>query len=78
MVEPRYPYPPAAVNAFVDACAASPGQRPVCRCTIGRLQRTMPYRDFAAADAAVRAGRPVPAEVRRVFDLAAGACRDAG
>ena len=76
--EPRYPYPRDRVDAFVDACAAAPRQRPVCTCTIERLQRTLPYDLFAAADAATRAGRPLPPEAQRTFDLAATGCRDAG
>ena len=74
---PRYPYPRAAVDEFVEACATDSGQRPACVCTIERLQRTLPYRDYAAADAATRAGRPAPPATRRVFEAAAAACRDA-
>ena len=76
-VEPRYPYPAAAVRKFVGACAATSGQRRACVCTIGRLQRTLPYRDFAAADAAIRAGRRASARTQRLFDVAAGECRNA-
>lgn len=75
-MKPRYPYPPAAVERFVDACATSPGQRPVCVCTIRRLERTLPYRDFAAADAAIRANRPVAPTAQRIVDQATTACRD--
>jgi hypothetical protein len=74
--ERRYPYPAAAVRNFVGACAETSGQRRACVCTIERLQRTLPYRDFAAADAAVRAGRPASPRTQRVFDVAAGECRN--
>ena len=74
---PRYPYPTATVRKFVGACAATSGQRRACVCTIERLQRTLPYRDFAAADAAVRAGRRASGRTQRVFDVAAGECRNA-
>ena len=77
LVKPRYPYPDAAVQSFVDACATSPRQRPVCVCTIDRLQRTLPYRDFQAADAAVRGGRAVPRGTQQVVDRATSACTDA-
>ena len=77
LVKLRYPYPAAAVEKFVDACATTPRQRPVCVCTIDRLQRTLPYRDYQAADAAVRADRPAAPETRRVVDRAAAECRDA-
>ena len=76
-VRARYPYPRVQVDRFVSDCAPSARQRAACVCTIERLQRTLPYRDFAAADAAARAGRPVAPGTRRVFDLAAAECRDA-
>jgi hypothetical protein len=49
----------------------------VCECTVGRLQRTLAYDDFAEADAAIRAGRSPTPEAQRLFDVAASACRDA-
>jgi len=73
--KPRYPYPAAALRKFVGDCAATSGQRRACVCTIERLQRTLPYRDFAAADAAIRAGRRASGRTQRVFDVAAEACR---
>ena len=78
LVKPRHPYPPVAVERFVDACATNTRQRRVCVCTIERLQRTLPYGDFAAADAAVRAQRPPVAATQRLFDAATAACRDLG
>jgi hypothetical protein len=48
----------------------------VCECTIERLQRTLPFEDFAAADRAIRADRPVSAKTRAAIDEATDACRD--
>jgi hypothetical protein len=72
----RYAYPAATVEEFVDACAVAPGQRRVCECTIERLQSTLPYAEFATADRAIRAERPVPARTRRAIDDATEACRE--
>jgi hypothetical protein len=73
----RYPYPEATVREFVKACVASAGgQREVCNCTIERLQQTLPFGDFAAADRAIRAGSPVSARTRRTIDEATEACRE--
>jgi hypothetical protein len=74
---PRYPYPEATVREFVRACVASAGgQREVCTCTIERLQQTLPYDDFAAADRAIRADEPVSARTRRTIDEATETCRE--
>jgi hypothetical protein len=78
VVRARYAYPPATVREFVEQCASSASQRAVCRCTIDRLQRTLPYADFDAADRAFRAGRPLPAPTRRAIGAATSACRDDG
>lgn len=77
VAEPRYAYPSAAADRFVAACVeTSGGGRAVCRCTIDHLRHTLPYERFAAADRALREGRPLDPAVRRAFDRAAGACRD--
>lgn len=76
MAKPRYEYPPATVAAFVRACAATSSQREVCRCTIERLQSTLPFRDFAAADRAIRAERPVAGRTRALIGDATEACRE--
>ena len=71
----RYPYPDETVRAFVSACAKS-GARSVCQCTIDRLQRTLPFDDFAAADRAIREDKPVSAKTRTTIDEATEACRE--
>ena len=71
---PRYPYPESTVRAFVDACAKN-GARKVCQCTIERLQQTLPYAEFAAADRAIREDRAVAENTRDVIDEATDACR---
>ena len=72
----RYPYPAGRVREFVAACAATPDQRQVCGCTIERLQSTLPYAEFAAADRAIRADRPVPPRTRTAIAAATEACRE--
>jgi hypothetical protein len=72
---PRYPYPSGTVRKFVDSCAES-GSRTVCRCTIDRLQETLPFKDFDTADKAVRAGKPIPPKTRRLIDDATANCRE--
>ena len=76
MADPRYEYPPEVVRGFVAACASSASQRAVCRCTIERLQSTLPYAEFAAADRAVRAEQPVPPHARAAIGEATEACRE--
>jgi hypothetical protein len=76
VARPRYPYPAARVREFVAACAATPDQRKVCGCTIEWLQSTLPYPEFAAADRAIRAGRPVPQGARTAIRAATEACRE--
>jgi hypothetical protein len=76
VTKPRYEYPAATVDEFVDACAATSSQREVCSCTIERLQSTLPFLDFAAADRAIRAERPVAPRTRALIDDATEACRE--
>src|SRR4051812_7379282 len=57
-----YPYPAAAVRDFLSACtepAPDAAEARVCRCVVDDLQTRLPYADFAAADRAIRAGRPL-------------------
>ena len=75
VVRPRYAYPPGSVRGFVRACASSPGQRKVCGCTIERLQSTLPFAQFTAADRAIRDGRPLDESTRAAIDDATEACR---
>jgi hypothetical protein len=55
--------------------ATADGQRAVCGCTIKRLQETLPYGEFAAADKAIRQGKPVAPKTRKTIDDATGSCR---
>jgi hypothetical protein len=71
---PRYPYGAATVRAFVDSCAKN-GSRSVCQCTIDRLQQTLPFKDFSAADQAIRQDKPLSTHTRGVIDEATEACR---
>ena len=56
-------------------CARA-GSRSVCECTIERLQRTLPFDDFAAADEAIREDKPVSARTRATIDEATESCRE--
>ena len=72
---PRYPYEPVAVQNFVRECAKT-GSRSACVCTIDRLQQTLPFADFEAADRAIRQDQTVSAKTRATIDAAANACRE--
>ena len=72
---PRYPYPAETVRAFVDSCAKN-GARKVCQCTIERLQQTLPFDDFSAADRAIRTGRDLVPKTRQTINDATDACRE--
>jgi hypothetical protein len=72
---PRYPYPATTVRAFVNSCAEN-GSRAVCQCAIDRLQETLPFKDFDAADKAIRQDKPLSASTRRTIDEATEACRE--
>jgi len=48
----------------------------VCECTIERLQQTLPFDDFAAADQAIRTDKPVSARTRATIDEATEMCRE--
>jgi hypothetical protein len=73
-----YPYPDAAVRDFVDACVRSPpDEERTCRCVVDDLQTRLPYRDFAAADRAIRRGQPPSARARGAIDVATRECREA-
>jgi hypothetical protein len=51
-------YPEESIDAFVQECTVQPntGERQ-CRCVVERLQETMPYEEFARADAALQENR---------------------
>ncbi len=72
-----YPYPEAAVRRFVRECLRSaPDELRTCRCVVEDLQTRLPYDQFAAADRAIRRGRPIPERARREFDAATRLCRE--
>ncbi len=51
-------YPRESIDAFVQECKAQPNTvERQCRCVIERLEETMPYDEFAAADEALKANR---------------------
>ena len=78
VVAPRrvYPYPRRVVRRFLSECVRSaPEERRTCRCVIDDLQTRLPYRDFTAADRAIRRGEQLSPRARRAFDAATRLCR---
>jgi hypothetical protein len=50
-------YPQAARENFVRSCDEQPNaERSVCECALERLEETVPFEDFEAADTAIREG----------------------
>ena len=63
-------YPKPVVDNFMKSCTAQANAtKSYCECTIEELQKTLPYDDFKAADAAIQKGGEGPRE---------GADRDRG
>ena len=71
-------YPQESVSAFVEECTAQPdtGERQ-CRCVVERLQETMPYEEFARADAALKDNRQPAAASLEKLRAAVTACGSA-
>ena len=63
------------MRTFVDSCARD-GSRSVCKCTIDRLQQTLPFKDFDAADRAIRQEQELSDSTRKKIDAATEACRE--
>lgn len=61
-------YPQESIDAFVQECAAQPNTAErQCRCVVERLEATMPYEEFARADAALNENRqPAPASLEKL------------
>jgi hypothetical protein len=50
-------YPEEARSNFVRSCDAQPNaSKDVCECALDELERTVPYKEFKAADDAIREG----------------------
>ena len=63
-------YPPEVVDNFMESCTTQVGaSRSYCRCAIDRLQESMPYEDFQAAEAQINAGsEDLPQELQDAVD----------
>ena len=61
-------YPQESIDAFVKECAAQPNTAErQCRCVIVRLQKTLPYEQFAQLDKALKEnGRPDEASIGKL------------
>jgi hypothetical protein len=69
-------YPDKAVETFVSSCSKQPGaSEEACRCVIDRLQVTMSYDEFVAADKAAREHREPTAASTAKLQAAADRCR---
>jgi hypothetical protein len=69
-------YPDKSVETFVGTCKKQPGSsEAACRCVIERLQVTMPYDEFVAADKALRENREPAAKSTAKLQAAADRCR---
>jgi hypothetical protein len=71
-------YPQESIDTFVQECTAQPdtGERQ-CRCVVERLQETMPYEEFAQADAALNDNRQPAAASLEKLRAAVTACAGA-
>jgi hypothetical protein len=71
-------YPQESVDAFVQECTAQPNTAErQCRCIVERLQETMPYEEFARADAALAENRQPAAASLQKLRAAVTACGSA-
>jgi hypothetical protein len=69
-------YPKKSIDAFVATCSNQNGvSEEACRCVIGRLQKSMSYDEFVAADKATREGREPSAAASAKLEAAADGCR---
>lgn len=69
------PYPKAAQDNFLTACkTSSNGKEDACKCALSKLEETVPYADFARADAAIRAGDKATGETAKRISAAISGC----
>jgi hypothetical protein len=71
----RYPYPAAVTKQFITSCSDQGGAIGVCHCVVERLQETLPYAKFQAADRALTRRQAVDRGARQALDAAAATCR---
>jgi hypothetical protein len=68
-------YPQKSIDTFVQECTAQPNTaEPQCHCIVERLQETMPYEEFARADAALKQNRAPAAASLEKLRAAVTAC----
>lgn len=67
-------YPAAAVENFVDSCAASSdGKRGVCLCVLDKIQQKYTYEDFSRMEEEMQAGE-TPTEFLDFMEEARAGC----
>ena len=68
-------YPGESIDSFVQECVAQPNtSERQCRCVVERLQETMPFEEFARADAALKENREPDAASLEKLRVAVTAC----
>ncbi len=71
-------YPQESIDAFVQECREQPNTTVrQCRCVVERLQETMPYEEFAEADAALKENREPNEATLEKLRAAVAACTPA-
>ena len=71
-------YPQESIDRFVRECAAQPNTAErQCRCVVERLQETMPFEEFARADAALKENQEPDAVSLEKLRAAVTACATA-
>jgi hypothetical protein len=71
-------YPKESIDAFVQECREQPQtSERQCRCVVERLQETMPYDEFAEADAALKENREPDDATLEKLRAAVAACTPA-
>jgi len=63
-------YPQEVVDNFIESCTAQVGaSQSYCRCAIDRLQESMSFEDFQAAEAQITSGSEnLPQELQNAVD----------
>ena len=69
------PYPAAVEKNFLDACkSSSNGNADACRCALAKIEETVSYEDFKAADVAIRGGGAASDETGAKINAAIQGC----
>ena len=67
-------YPPQVKKGFLARCDLGKHRPQVCLCILSRLEDTVPYAEFKAADDALRTGGRAPAATAKKIAAATKRC----